>query len=128
MHVRQKKLLDFLRDCERRNRTFTPEDADEASGYTHGTVHTYITKGLLGPWVARSASSARYRVAGAIGTTPEAFGRAMSQKSARKRIETLDEWREELQSLLEIGLDCSFPVQDVMSEILERCQRDRTAR
>ena len=116
MRGTQRMLFEFLRARERTRQAFTVDDAADASGLSLASIHTYLSKKLIGVWVTQN-DDRFFSVDGLLGVSPLAFERYMSQKSATT-FANVDEWTQQLRTLLRLGLQQGYPIKKTVEEIV----------
>jgi hypothetical protein len=116
MRATQKKLLEFLKECERTGRTFTVEQAAEASGLSAASMRTYLSKKLRGRWV-RATDEQHYDVLGMNSVSDDQFRQVMTQKSSATP-GSQAEWEVQVRELLAVGKEQGFAVRRSVNAIL----------
>lgn len=117
MRDTQSRLLGFLKDCERRAKSFTIEGAAAATGLSPVSVRTYISKKLKNRWV-EATDDGHYLVRGIAGVSGPDFERAMAQNTVGP--DNFAAWCQSLQELLEVGRANGYPVNQTVSDALRR--------
>lgn len=126
MRTTQKKLLEFLKDCERNQRPFTVADAADASGHSETTIRTYLSKKLVGHWVEK-ARDGHYRAKELLVVTPLEFEAHMSQKAV-DAFGTYVQWKRHLEHLVQLGRQQGYQVEPALEELLSRPREAAPAR
>lgn len=121
MRSKQKKLLEYLKGCEREQRPFSVADAAGASGHSESTIKTYLSKKLVGRWVEK-ARDGWYRAKAILAVSPEEFEAHMSQK-ASDAFSSFDEWKHHLDELVELGQSHGYRVGPVLEDLAQRFRR-----
>ncbi|MSP93590.1 MAG: hypothetical protein EXR79_17660 [Myxococcales bacterium] len=117
---RERRLLVLLRTCEERGARFRPDAVAAEIGYKPATVKTYASKKLDG-WLLTREHDGAYRVRGAIVCTDEEFATRMSQKETDSDSggpTNEDEWRDNVRSLLHVGLNRGYTLDDELGDLV----------
>lgn len=111
-----KKLYEFLKERALSGRSFTMEEAIEASGYMPSAIKTNFSKHLKGVWVSQ-VDDRHFRVHDFSNVSLLAFGDAMSQNT-RLSFEDEQQWRAQLRKLLALGIQHGHPVAATVADLL----------
>jgi hypothetical protein len=123
MRDTQRKLFEFLRECETSRRAFTVQQAAEASGLSIASLKTYVSKKLEGRWV-EATDDQHYKVRGLLKVSSRDFEHAMSQK-ADPAFADIAEWRFQIRSLLQLGTERGYPVATIIAELVNEVATSR---
>lgn len=116
MRETQKKLLEFLKECERRDRTFTVDQAAEASGLSVASLRTYIPKKMKGLWV-EPTDDQHYEVHDLVSVSDREFEHVMTQKFVTA-VASVAEWKNQLRELVQLHKEHGYPVRQAVDEVL----------